>query len=108
MGDVAMCTFRNADMCGNLVKRGFFDAALKHGTAPRVGNTVLTALHYCRSLLDQGGFCETALPSSYATWKVESVQECGEEKFKQFVYKDPGTGRDKSLLAVDYKQRLRF
>merc|ERR1719424_2231326 len=31
MGDVAMCGYRNGDMCGNLVKRGFFDSALKHG-----------------------------------------------------------------------------
>merc|ERR1719253_800732 len=85
MGDVAMCGYRDADMCGNLIKRGFFDAALEHGTAPRVGTSVRSALDYCHNLLDQGGFCERILPSTYATWKIESVQECKEAEFKQFV-----------------------
>jgi len=105
MGDIAMCGYRNGDMCGNLVKRGFFDAALIHGTAPRVGTSIRSALDYCHSLLDIGGFCERSLPSTYATWRIKSVQECKDPEYSQFTYQDPGGGGPKSLLEVDYDAR---
>jgi len=108
MGDIAMCGYRNADMCGNLLHRGFFDAALLHGTAPRVGTTIRSALAYCHDLLDEGGFCERSLPSTYSTWKIESVQECGNPEFSQFVHKDPNSGDFKSMLQVDYSARIRY
>jgi len=108
MGDVAMCGYRNGDMCGNLLRSGFFDAALKHGTVPRVGTTIKSALNYCHDLLDQGGHCERMLPSTYSTWKIESVEECRGPDFSQFVYEDPNSGQVKSLLAVDYNARIRY
>lgn len=108
MGDIAMCGYRNEDMCGNLVKRGFFDAALKHGTVPRVGTSIRSALEYCHDLLDQGGFCERTLPSTYSTWKIESVQECKSPEYSQFVYEDPRSGQAKSLLQVDYDAREKY
>lgn len=108
MGDVAMCGYRNKDMCGNLLHRGFFDAALTHGTVPRVGTTIQSALDYCHHLLEDGGFCERELPSTYSTWKIESVQECGDPEFSQFVYKDPNAGDIKSMLQVDYKARVKY
>jgi len=108
MGDIAMCGYRNADMCGNLLKRGVFDAALIHGTAPRVGTTIRSALDYCHDLLDQGGMCERMLPSTYSTWKIESVQECQGPSFSQFVYEDPNSGSPKSLLQVDYNARQSY
>jgi len=100
MGDIAMCGYRNADMCGNLLHRGFFDAALIHGTAPRVGTTIRSALDYCHDLLDHGGFCERVLPSTYATWKIESVQECQGPDFSQFVYEDPNSVRSSHCLRL--------
>jgi len=108
MGDVAMCGYRSSDMCGNLMKRGFFDAAIIHGNVPRVGSTPMSALEYCHSLLDEGGLCERFLPSTYATWKIESVQECKDPEYKQFVYKHPTTGVAKSLLEVDYDARENY
>jgi len=105
MGDVAMCGYRNEDMCGNLLQRGVFDAPLRNGTVPRVGSTISSALDYCRGLLEQGGLCERVLPSTYATWKIESVQECQEPKYNKFVYTDPSDGSIKSLLEVDYEAR---
>jgi len=104
MGDVAMCGYRNEDMCGNLLRRGVFDVPLKHGNIPRVGNTTKSAIDYCRGLLEPGGLCERVLPSTYSTWKIESVQECRSPSYHKFVFKDPG-GVAKSLLEVDYKAR---
>jgi len=108
MGDVAMCGYRSQDMCNNLLKRGVFDAALKHGTAPRVGTTTESALDYCREMLQPMGACERFLPSTYATWKIESVVQCETPKFTEFVYRNPGNGVKKSLLEVDYKARQKF
>lgn len=108
MGDVAMCGYRNGDMCGNLVKRGFFDAALMQGNIPRVGTTIRSALDYCHSLLDPQGLCDRALPSKYEAWKIESAEECKEADFDEFIYEDPNTGAPKSLLAVDYKARKQY
>ncbi|CAK0846431.1 unnamed protein product [Prorocentrum cordatum] len=71
-GDIIMCGYRNADMCPNLLKRGFFDAPLKHGTVPRVGTTTSSALKYCYDMLDEGGICDRTLPSTYTVWKKSS------------------------------------
>jgi hypothetical protein len=108
MGDVVMCGYRNEDMCGNLLKRGIFDVPLKEGTAPRVGKTINSAMQYCRAMLQPRGTCEVLLPSTYSTWKIESVAQCRKPKFKQFVYAHPKTNNVKSLLEVDYKARQRF
>jgi len=108
MGDVAMCGYRSGDMCGNLVQRGFFDAALMNGNIPRIGTTIRSALEYCHSLLDTGGLCERTLPSKYSSWKIESVQECRSPTYEEFVYEDPNNGMVKSMLAVDYKARQNY
>jgi hypothetical protein len=102
MGDLVMCSYRSKDMCGNLLKAGFFDAALKHGTAPRVGNTAESALKYCHDLLADGGKCERLLPSTYNVWKIQSQLECGNPSYSKFVYHHPKTDLRKSLLTVDY------
>jgi len=108
MGDVAMCGYRNEDMCGNLLKRGVFDMPLQNATVPRVGSTITSARDYCLGLLGQGGLCERILPSTYATWKIESVQECQEPKYSKFVKTDPSDGTIKSMLEVDYEARQSY
>jgi len=108
MGDVTMCGYRNSDMCGNLIKKGIFDVPLNNVSIPRVGTTIKSALDYCQELLGKRGLCERNLPSTYATWKIESVQECEEPTYQKFVYTDLTDGHVKSLLAVDYKARERY
>lgn len=108
MGDLVMCNYRSKDMCGNLLRSGFFEAALKHGTAPRVGNTAESALKYCYDLLAEGGKCERLLPSTYSVWKIESEGECGSPTYSKFVYRHPTTDVRKSLLAVDYSAREEY
>jgi hypothetical protein len=105
MGDIIMCGYRNKDMCPNLLKRGYFHAPLKYDTAPRVGNTIDSALSYCYKLLAPGGTCELFLPSTYSVWKIESVQQCLDPSFSKFSYTNPGSGVTKSLLEVDYQAR---
>jgi len=106
--DLVVCGYRSQDMCANLLERGFFDLPLKHGTAPRVGTSIESALRYCRGLLEGGGICENNLPSTYATWKVQSQSECGEPGYSKFVYENPGNGVTKSLLEVDYGARQEY
>lgn len=105
LGDIAMCGYRNQDMCSNLLQRGVFDGALKHGKAPRVGTTIKSALDFCYDLLKPGGRCERLLPSTYAVWKTESVSQCLGPSFSKFTYTHPSSGAEKSLLEVDYKAR---
>lgn len=104
-GDVAMCGYRNGDMCGNLLKRGVFDSALNHSNIPRIGNSTSSALEYCHSLLDVGGICERNLPSTYSVWKIKSVQECGKPEYSQYLFKHPNGADQRSLLEVDYTAR---
>jgi hypothetical protein len=108
LGDLVMCGYRSEDMCANLLQRGFFDKPLKHATAPRVGTTIESALRYCRSLLEAGGVCETLLPSTYATWKVQSQSECASPSYSKFTYTNPGSQVTKSLLSVDYGARQEY
>lgn len=107
-GDVIMCGYRDEKMCANVLRSGFFDAPLKYNTVPRVGNTIDSAMHYCRELLKPGGTCERTLPSTYSVWKVESDQECKGKHFSKFVFEHPKTGTKKSFLAVDYEARRQF
>jgi len=105
-GDIIMCGYRNKDMCANILERGVFHAPLKYGTAPRVGTTIKSALDYCYDLLRPGGVCERTLPSTYATWKIQSVTQCHAPTYRKFAYTNPGmTNSTKSLLAVDYEAR---
>merc|ERR1719161_410222 len=108
MGDLVMCGYRNEDMCPNLLKRGVFDAPLKFGTAPRVGDTIDSALGYCRELLRPGGTCETTLPSTYSVWRIDSAQQCGTAQYSKFTYRHPKGDGIKSLLTVDYSARQAF
>jgi len=108
MGDLVMCNYRSKDMCGNLLKAGFFDAALEHGTAPRVGKTAESALKFCTNLLKDGGTCESLLPSTYNVWKIQSAGECGSPSFSKFVFRHPKTDLRKSLLSVDYSVRKEY
>lgn len=108
MGDLLMCGYRSEDMCSNILQRGFFDGPLKEGTAPRVGTTIESALKYCRALLRPGGTCEHLLPSTYATWKISSGQECGDPSYSKFTYTNPKNGITKSLLSVDYGVRSEY
>lgn len=105
IGDISMCGYREASMCPNIIKRGYFDSAFIHGTAPRVGKTTETALAYCRGLLKEQGICEELLPSTYTVWKIASGIECGGESYTKFHYTNPGTKLTKSLLEVDYSAR---
>jgi hypothetical protein len=102
MGDLIMCSYRSQDMCANLMERGFFDAPLKHGTAPRVGTTIKSALKYCRTLLQPGGMCEQLLPSTYSVWKIQSEIECGSPSYSSFQFTNPGNDETKTLLSVNY------
>lgn len=105
MGDIIMCGYRSKDMCANLLKHGFFHAALKYGTAPRVGTQIDDALKYCHKLLAPGGICDRTLPSTYSVWKIESEAQCGSPSYDKFTYNNPGNNVTKSLLSVDYQAR---
>lgn len=105
IGDISMCGYRAEAMCPNLLRRGFFDSAFIHGTAPRVGKTTETAMSYCRKLLRPQGLCEELLPSTYTVWKIASGIECGSLSYTKFKYTNPGTKLTKSLLEVDYGAR---
>jgi hypothetical protein len=101
-GDIIMCGYRNELACPNIMKKGFLDAPLKHGTAPRVGTTIESALTYCNNLLKPDGICVKTLPSTYSVWKISSSDQCQGSDFSKFVYKHPKTGMVKSMLEVDY------
>jgi len=107
-GDIIMCGYRNELMCPNLLQRGFFHGPLKHHTAPRVGTTIDSALKYCYELLKPGGTCVRTLPSTYSVWKISSTSQCKAPSFEKFVYKNPGSGIVKSLLAVSWEAVDKF
>jgi len=107
-GDIVMCGYRSTDMCANVLRMGAFDAPLRYGTAPRVGNTIDSALDYCYDLLKIGGTCDRTLPSTYAVWRKNGEEQCREEDFDKWVYKHPVTGKSKSMLVVDYEARKSY
>jgi arginine exporter protein ArgO len=107
-GDIIMCGYRSTDMCANVLQMGAFDAPLKTGLAPRVGKTIDSALDYCYDLLKVGGTCERTLPSTYAVWRKNGEEQCGDPDFDKFVYTHPESGMQKSMLVVDYDSRKAY
>jgi len=107
-GDIVMCGYGVVDMCPNLLERGFFNAPLELNSSPRVGNTTASALKYCQGLLQQQGTCEQLLPSTYAVWKKEGIDQCDSPDYDRFVFKHPVDGLPKSLLMVDYDARKAY
>jgi len=104
-GDIIMCGYGVVDMCPNLLERGFFNAPLELNTSPRVGNTTESALKYCKRLLEEQGTCDQLLPSTYAVWKKEGIDQCGDPDYDRYVFKHPVDDKPKSLLKVDYNAR---
>jgi hypothetical protein len=102
-GDLIMCGYRDERMCANLMQRGVFDAPLREGNTPRVGNTIDSALSYCYGLLQEGGTCDRSLPSTYSVWKKYSDKQCWGSSYEKYVFRHPVSGREKSMLTVDYK-----
>lgn len=107
-GDIIMCGYRSEDMCANLLQRGVFDEPLKHGTVPRVGKTIDSALEYCWDLLSDQGTCVRTLPSTYSVWRRSSEDQCGSAEYSPMVYKHPKSGERKSMLSVDYSTRQEY
>jgi len=108
MGDLIMCGYRSEDMCSNLMERGFFNTPLEHGTSPRVGTTINSAMSYCKKLLQPGGICEQLLPSTYTVWKIQSEIECGSPSYSSFKFTNPRNQETKTLLEVDYGTRQEY
>jgi len=90
-----LCQYGDADMCGTLFQRGFFDQALSEKVSTDFANTA-TALEYCTALLQRE--CFDILPTPYKVWRSRQTMECGERKFGQTMYQTPG---DDSAKLVD-------
>lgn len=102
-----LCMYGDADMCGNLFQRGFFDVALKDG-AMRAFKDPTTAMRYCERILRHE--CSHMMPGTYTVWRLLSNQQCGEKRFSQGIYENPNDfGQDDTIptpvLSVDFKKR---
>mmetsp|Transcript_101523 Transcript_101523/g.179997 ORF Transcript_101523/g.179997 Transcript_101523/m.179997 type:complete len:632 (+) Transcript_101523:164-2059(+) len=102
-----LCMYGDADMCGNLFQRGFFDVALKDSPL-RAFKDPATALRYCERILRHE--CFHILPGTYTVWRLLSNQQCGEKRFSQGLYENPADAtNDESIptpvLTVDFKKR---
>lgn len=90
-----LCQYGDADMCGTLFQRGFFDQAFSEKVSAEFANPA-TALEYCTALLQHE--CFDILPNTYKVWRSRQTMECGERKFGQTMYQLPG---DDSAKLVD-------
>lgn len=105
-GDIVMCAFNDADMCGNMFQKGVFDAPLEYIGVSKMINSTQSAWEYCFNLLKAQGRCETTLPSTYSVWRAETNSRCGAKSFTPFLYTNQADKTDFiSLLRVDYANR---
>jgi hypothetical protein len=81
-----LCQYGEADMCGTLFHRGFFDEALREQSTPDFSD-VNTALAYCNHMLMQE--CFDILPNTYKVWRSRTQQLCGEKVFGHSMYQIP-------------------
>jgi len=105
-----LCQYGDADMCGTLFKRGFFDEALLQQSAPEFEDVSL-ALAYCNRLLRQE--CFEIMPSTYTVWRSRSERQCGVKLYGETMYTAPEpqgnsmdtTSHDVQLLTVRFKSQ---
>lgn len=98
-GTPLMCMYGDADNCGVLFERGYFDEALRHGTFKPMSN-LRTAREYCYELLSTQ--CEAILPSTYRVWKTQAAKQCGDKTYTPISYESPTHDADKMMLKVEY------
>jgi hypothetical protein len=105
-----LCMYGDADMCGSLFHKGFFDEALLQQPSP-VFKDVASALKYCNKLLREE--CFDILPNTYRVWRFVSSQQCGEKIYGQSVFHSPAASEDSDpdsdlvsmpIVSVDYKK----
>jgi len=86
-----LCQYGDADMCGSLFQRGFFDEALRQRPSPEFTDTT-TSLQYCTKLLQTE--CFDILPTTFKVWRSREKQQCGERLFGQSMYQVPESAID--------------
>lgn len=101
-----LCQYGDADMCGPLFQRGFFDEALRQQSLPDFTDSN-AALRYCTKLLQQE--CFDILPTTYKVWTSRRNQQCGERVYGQSMYHVPDGvsdvpfGGGSAMLTVGFK-----
>lgn len=97
-----LCMYGHENMCGNVLKRGFFDAGLQMGSRGPFKDGK-AALQYCQRVLRHE--CFQILPRTYQVWRLVSEQQCGETDLSQGLYQNPNRKeRDLPILMVDFRK----
>lgn len=98
-----LCMYGDADICGQLFQRGFFDEALGQKSLPMFTD-VASALKYCNRILNEE--CFDILPSTYRVWRLVSNQQCGAKLYGQSDFHIGDNGDDASrtpVVTVDFE-----
>jgi len=103
-GIVGLCVHTDTSLCGTMISRGVFDAALNVSVSGSRTLDIDSAMGYCHRLVRPRGVCDAALPGSYVMHRSRIAEKCGEPTFTagpRFVNpSDPSDGFQ--TLTVSY------
>lgn len=109
-GDAALCSYADVKMCGTLIQRGFFDAAMDPANAGKGINSLASALNYCNFMLKVGGGCDQSLPQIFKLYRARRHAQCGDGKlYSGGIYDNPHNEADRLyIINVAYSALTGF
>jgi len=112
MGEPLLCQYGDADMCGTLFLRGFFNDAMSSDSAEsaRGIKDYNTAREYCLNLL--ANKCDLLLPGTFRVWRLSRAEKCGAKLFSPASYDLPGSVarslQRQWVVTLDFQQRVEY
>lgn len=103
-GLVVLCTAADSHRCGELLRKGVFDAAFTEKGENEGFRDLSKALRFCQEALRPGGQCESILPATYGIFRNRVSDNCGAGKFEPGrIVVNPEKDSDFMLtMKVDY------
>merc|ERR1719428_2309058 len=107
MGDAALCSYADMQMCPTLLARGFFSEAINPEHHGKEITDIDGALDYCYFMLKNGGGCEQSLPQIYKLYRSMRHDQCGKGIFYPGgIFKSPYHPTDRVYIIANAYSNL--
>jgi len=108
MGDAALCSYADPNICPTLLARGYFNEAMNPKNGGKDIADIDGALDYCNFMLKVGGGCDQSLPMIYKLYRAKRHEQCGDGiLYPGGLYKNPHHEVDKVYVIANAYSSLK-
>lgn len=107
MGDAALCSYADMQMCPTLLARGFFSEAINPEHHGKEITDIDGALDYCIFMLKVGGGCDQSLPQIYKLYRTTRHEQCGDNQlYPAGLFRSPYHPTDRVYIIANAYSNL--